>query len=782
MRAEEKEAAEPGESRSSIMAQPPETLTGLRVGDAKKAAGGTPAVVSTFKHVFSQAGIVKGSRLLARLNQKKGFDCPSCAWPDPDEDRSMVEFCENGAKAIASEGTRKRITAAFFKKYSVAELSRKSDYWLEQQGRLTEPAILREGEEHYERISWDGAFNLLAEELNRLTSPDEAIFYTSGRASNEAAFLYQLFVRQFGTNNLPDCSNMCHESSGTALKSTIGVAKGTVTLEDFYKAQLILIAGQNPGTNHPRMLTALQKAVRNGAKIVSLNPLPEAGLTAFAHPQEIRGLLGLSTPLSDHFLQVKINGDLAFFKGVCKALLESAENNPEAILDYDFIEQHTFGFEDFKNAALRLDWAEIIEGSGLSKAEIELTARLFAENERIITCWAMGLTQHKNAVAIIREIVNLHLLRGAIGKPGAGLCPVRGHSNVQGDRTMGICEQMPDSFLDALGREFSFQPPRRRGFDTVDAMRAMKEGRAKVFFALGGNFLSATPDTEYTAAALRNCSLTVQVSTKLNRSHLVTGSKALILPCLGRTEKDLQPSGEQFVTVENSMGVVHQSRGEMTPASEHLLSEPAIVARLARATLGDRSKVDWEKMAGDYSHIREAIEKVVPGFDDYNRRMVENGSFYLPNGAKERNFATPQGKAVFTVSPLEFLKIEPGQLLLTTIRSHDQFNTTIYGLDDRYRGIRSERRVIFLHREDMRERGLVAQQPVDITSYFKGEQRVGRLFLAIPYDIPRGCAAAYFPEANVLVPVGSTADESNTPVSKSIVITIEPSSLSLANK
>ncbi len=755
-------------------AQPPEILTGLHKGEAKKSAGGTPAVLSSFKHVFGQAGVVKGTRLLAHLNQKKGFDCPSCAWPDPDEERSVVEFCENGAKAIASEGAKKRITAAFFEKYSVAELSRQSDYWFEQQGRLTEPMVLRRGLEHYEPISWDEAFTLVAGELNGLDSPDEAIFYTSGRTSNEAAFLYQLFVRQFGANNLPDCSNMCHESSGTALKSTIGVGKGTVTLEDIHNAQFILVAGQNPGTNHPRMLTALQKAVRNGARILALNPLAEAGLAAFAHPQEARGLLGLSTPLAKRFLQVKINGDLAFFKGVCRAILELEEKNPGAVLDHEFIAEHTFGFEEFKTAALRLGWAEIIEGSGLTREEIDLAARMFVENERIITCWAMGLTQHKNAVAIIREIVNLHLLRGAIGKPGAGLCPVRGHSNVQGDRTMGICEEMPDSFFDALGREFSFQPPRRRGFNTVESIRAMREGRAKVFFAMGGNFLSASPDTEYTAQALRNCSLTVQVSTKLNRSHLITGQQALILPCLGRSELDIQSTGQQFVTVENSMGIVHQSRGQMTPASGHLLSEPMIVTRLARAVLGDQSKVDWEKLGADYGLIRDAIERVIPGFEHYNRRMIENGSFYLPNGAKERKFATPEGKAVFTVSPLETLKIEPGQLLLTTIRSHDQFNTTIYGLDDRYRGIRSERRVIYLNKEDMRERGLAPEQPVDITSYFEGEQRVGRLFLAVPYDIPKGCAAAYFPEANVLVPVGSTAAESHTPASKSIVISVEP--------
>jgi molybdopterin-dependent oxidoreductase alpha subunit len=638
--------------------------------------------------------------------------------------------------------------------------------------------VLRPGADHYEPIPWGDAFGLIARELDALGSPDEAVFYTSGRTSNEAAFLYQLFVRQYGTNNLPDCSNLCHESSGAALWMTLGVGKGSVHLDDFRQAGLILLVGQNPGTNHPRMLTTLQGAVEHGAKLVAINPLKEAGLLAFAHPQQVRGMLGISTTLADTYLQVKINGDQALFRGLCKALFEEEARRPGEAIDHAFIAEYTAGFDGFRRAVEATEWGEIERRSGIARPAIEALARRAAETDRIICCWAMGLTQHRNAVATIQEVVNFLLMRGALGKPGAGVCPVRGHSNVQGDRTMGIWERMPDRWLDRLGETFAFEPPRRHGFDVVQAIRAMHEGRAHLFFGLGGNFLSASPDTHYTAEALRRCRLTAQVSTKLNRAHLVTGKTALILPCLGRSERDVQAGGEQFVTVENSMGIVHQSHGPFKPASPHLLSEPVIVARLAREVLGERSKVAWDWLVEDYDRIRNAIGMVVPGFDDYNARVRHPGGFALDHPVRNRVFPTRDGKAHFTDEPLGGIELEPGQLLLMTIRSHDQFNTTVYSRDDRYRGIQNERRVVFLNAADMAELGLADRQAVDLVGVepdARGGARVARQFLAIPYDIPRGCAAAYFPEANVLVPIDSTAEVSNTPASKSIVITVSPS-------
>lgn len=756
-------------------AQSPEEPTLVQIKPLSKAAGGIPSIVATAKTVWGEMGIGRGVRTLLKLNQKDGFDCPGCAWPEPDDERSHAEFCENGAKHVADEATTKRITAEFFREWSVADLSLQSDHWLGKQGRLTHPMILREGATHYEEISWDDAFTLIAKELNSLADPDEAIFYTSGRTSNEAAFLYQLFVRQFGTNNLPDCSNMCHESSGSALGETIGAGKGTVTLGDFNLATAIFVIGQNPGTNHPRMLSALEQAKKNGCKLVHINPLPEVGMTKFKHPQDILGLLRSGTALSDLFLQVRINGDVALLKGIMKAVLEAEEQSPGAVIDHEFIAAYAGGFDDFVAALRKVDWNEIVEQSGISKAQIDEAATIFTESQRTIFCWAMGLTQHKNAVANIQEIVNLMLLRGQIGKPGAGLCPVRGHSNVQGDRTMGIWERPPDAFLNKLGKEFGFEPPFRHGYDTVNAIQAMHAGKVGVFFAMGGNFLSATPDTEYTAEALRRCRLTVQVSTKLNRAHLITGNQALILPCLGRTEIDVQASGPQFVTTENSMAVVQASRGFLQPASEHLLSEPAIVARLATATIGERSGIDWHALAADYDLIRDHISRVVPGFDDYNTRVRVPGGFHLPSAPRERIFNTPGGRAKFTVHPLPRHDLKPDQFLMTTIRSHDQFNTSIYGLDDRYRGIYNGRRVVFLNQDDMRDAGLEKGQLVDLFSHFEGEVRVARRFTTVPYSIPRRSAATYFPETNVLVPVRSVADKSNTPVSKSVVISIRPS-------
>ena len=763
-------ATEQSEVPEEASAENPEELGALRRSEPVRSAAGLPAVMHSLKHAFRESSIGRDAASWFGLNQKDGFDCPSCAWPDPDDHRAKTEFCENGAKAIASEASnRKRCDAAFFGKWSVQELAAHSDHWHELQGRLTEPVVLRRGATHYEPISWEDAFRLVAEELNGLNSPDEAIFYTSGRTVNEAAFLYQLFARLYGTNNLPDCSNMCHESSGAALKTTIGIGKGTVSLDDFEKAEAIFIFGQNPGTNHPRMLSSLQTAKRNGCRIVAVNPLREAGLLGFAHPQELKGLLGISTTLASQYLQVRLNGDMALLKGMQKAILAEEEKRPGEVLDHAFIEKRTTGFEQWKIALTAVGWEEIEAQSGLARKEIEEAARTYFEADSVISCWAMGLTQHKTAVASIQEIVNLHLLRGNLGKPGAGLCPVRGHSNVQGDRTMGIATSMPTAFLDALGKEFKFEPPREPGSDTVATIAAMRDGKAKVFFALGGNFLSATPDVEVVAAGLRRCRLTVQVSTKLNRSHLVTGEQALILPCLGRSEKDQG----QFVTVENSMSIVHSSRGKLSPVSDSLLSEPAIICGVAQATLGEDHAIPWQDFAEDYSLIRKRIENVVPGFEDFERRVLVPGGFYLPNPAKKRVFADADGKAPFSVHALEPIQLSEGQLLLMTIRSHDQFNTTIYGMDDRYRGIRNERRVLFLNREDMVDRNLSAEQPVNITSHWQGEKRHAKLFLAIPYDIPRGCAAAYFPETNVLVPLDSTARISKTPTSKSIVVTVE---------
>ena len=744
-----------------VQAQPPETAVPLRTRAPAVSAGGVPAVLSSLKHALGEAGLVKGARLLKQLNQFEGYDCPGCAWPDPDGQRSAFEFCENGAKAIAEEGTKERVTPEFFARYSLKELSEQSDLWLGKQGRLTHPMLLRPGATHYEPLSWDAAFQLLARELNALKTPDEAIFYTSGRTSNEAAFLYQLFARAFGTNNLPDCSNLCHESSGSGLSETIGIGKGTVTLDDFAKAQLILVVGQNPGTNHPRMLSALLEARRAGAQIVSINPLREAGLIGFKHPQEIAHLLGAGTQLAGLHLPVKINGDVALFQGLGKALLE------EGAVDHAFKDARTEGFEAYAATVTSRSWRELEESSGLGEAQMRQCAALLARSERIIACWAMGLTQHQNAVDNVREVVNVLLLRGALGKPGAGVCPVRGHSNVQGDRTMGIWEKPAPAFLDALDRATGIKSPREHGLDTVESLHALHEGRARVFFALGGNFLSAAPDTEYTAQALRRARLTAHVSTKLNRSHLVAGSCALILPCLGRTERD------QLVTTENSMGVVQGSRGRLAPASPDLLSEPEIVARLAEATLS-RSPIRWRWLAEDYDRIRALIEQVIPGFERYNERARQPGGFYLPNGPRSGTFPTASGRARFTAHELPKHALQPGELLMMTVRSHDQYNTTLYGLDDRYRGLKGDRRVVLLNREDMQAQGLREGQTVNLTSHFEGEERTARRFTVVPYEIPRGCACTYFPEANALVPARQVAHTSNTPASKSVVITVHP--------
>ena len=753
-------------------AEPPRELSGLKRSEPKAYAVGSAAVISSLAQIHSHTNTVRGTQGLTKLNQKGGFDCPSCAWPDPDGKRAPTEFCENGAKALATEITDRRVDRSFFARYSVSELGEKSDYWLNDAGRITEPFLLDEDATHYRPITWEETFEILADELNACKHPDEAIFYTSGRASNEAAFLYQLFVRQFGTNNLPDCSNMCHESSGAALNQTIGIGKGTVTLEDLETTDCVLVVGQNPGTNHPRMLTSLEMTVKNGGRVISVNPLRETGLRAFAHPQKVSGMLGRATSLSSIHLPVKINGDLALFKGLIKCAFEAEQKKPGSTIDQKFIQEHTANYEEFRKNANNYSWEDLTSESGLTEEQIRETAKVFLSAKDAITCWAMGLTQHHNSVEIIREIVNLHLLTGKIGRPKSGLCPVRGHSNVQGDRTMGIWEIPNEPFLTELDKEFKFTSPRTHGYDTCAAIRAMAAGKGRVFFALGGNFLSAAPDTHYTARAMRNCLLTAHVSTKLNRGHLITGQRGLILPCLGRSEIDEQAGGPQILSVENSMGVVHSSKGALSPASKLLLSEPAIVCRLAFATLGKKSKTPWKDFEMNYDLIRDRIEKVIPGFDDFNERLRQPGGFYLPNPVKERIFNTDTGKANFSVNPLRPLKPEPDQLVLQTFRSHDQFNTTVYGMDDRYRGIYNERRVIFLNAEDMKDRDIEPEEAIDIVSHFKGVRRRAALFLAIPYDTPRGSAAAYYPEANVLVPIDSTAETSGTPTSKSILVTL----------
>ena len=659
---------------SAPNAENPENFTGLHLRPPAKKAAGLPAVWSSLKHVFGAMNVPRGMKVLAELNQFQGFDCPGCAWPDPDDERSgLAEYCENGAKAVAEEATTKKLDAAFFAQNAVAELAALSDFEIGKKGRLAQPMYLPAGATHYQTITWEAAFTKIAEHLHRLASPNEAVFYTSGRTSNEAAFLYQLLVRKFGTNNLPDCSNMCHESSGVALGESLGIGKGSVTLEDFYEAEVIVILGQNPGTNHPRMLTALQKAKANGAKIISVNPLKETGLLGFSHPQQLKGLLGVATELTDVFLQVKINGDLALLKALAILLLEAEEKAPGTVFDLDFMEAHTSGSEAYLQDLKSYQLDELAVACGVPLPQIRAAADLLATRKKIITCWAMGLTQHKNAVATIQEVVNLLLLKGSIGKPGAGTCPVRGHSNVQGDRTMGIYEKPPQPFLDALEKNFGFRPPQEPGHDVVDCIHAMHQGQAKVFFAMGGNFLSATPDTAYTAAALRHCALTVHVSTKLNRSHLVHGQEALILPCLGRTDLDRSGGQEQFVSVENSMGVVHSSQGKLPPVSQDLLSEPVIVCRLAKALLGENSGIEWDVYASDYDAIRSAIERTIPGFENYNQRVREKGGFYLPNSARSGKFLTGDEKAHFHVAALPDHRLADDEFMMMTIRSHDQF-------------------------------------------------------------------------------------------------------------
>ena len=745
----------------------------LEVDHPKDAAAGVTAVGVSLKRAVEQMGVKRTAQTLLRLNQVKGFDCQGCAWPDPDpEHRHTAEFCENGAKAVTEEATLRRVDRAFFARHDLDELAEKTDYWLGQQGRLTEPMVKRRGGTHYEPISWDDAFGLIADRLGELDSPDEAVFYTSGRTSNEAAFAYQLFVRAFGTNNMPDCSNMCHESTSVALAEVIGIGKGSVHLDDIHTSELVVVIGQNPGTNHPRMLTALETAKKNGAKILAINPLREAGFVRFRNPQNARGLSGIGTALADLHLPVRVNGDLALFQAIGSLLLEWG------CVDEDFVNGHTVGYDAWAAHVAEVDWAAVERATGLDRALIEEAAGMFRDSGATVLCWAMGITQHRNAVATIKEFTNVALLQGNIGKPGAGLCPVRGHSNVQGDRTMGIWERVPQHFLDALQHEFGFDPPREDGLDTVASIRALSEGAAKVFFAMGGNFVAAAPDTHVTEDAMRRAALTVQVSTKLNRSHVVPGEEALILPTLGRSEQDRTGGIVQRVTVEDSMSAVHASHGPLKPASKHLRSEVDIVCSLAEAVLGDRHALPWAEFRADYTAIRRRIANVVPGCAAYDEKVDQPGGFVLPHPPRDsRTFPTEPGRAVFSVSPIDVLHVPEGRLLMQTLRSHDQFNTTIYGLDDRYRGVSGGRRVVFVHPDDITALGLEEGQVVDLVSeWTDGSERRAPSFRVVAYEQPRGCAASYYPETNPLVPLDSTAIGSNCPTSKSIIVRLEPRS------
>ncbi len=751
-----------------------EEFTGIKLTKPASYAAGARGVKVALEHAVGEMGAVRAFQTLAKLNQVGGIDCPGCAWPDPDDKRSVLgEYCENGAKALAEEATLKRVTTDFFAEHSVTEMSNWSDFKIGKSGRLTHPMVLEKGATHYKPISWEDAFKLIGKELSGLNDPNEAIFYTSGRSSNEAAFLYGLFARAYGTLNMPDCSNMCHESSGVALSSTVGIGKGSVTLDDLHKAEVVIVIGQNPGTNHPRMLTALAKCKDAGGKVISINPLEEAGLKRFKNPQSVSDMLTLGTAITDVFLRVRINEDIPLLKAIQKKLI-ALDKEDSGVLDHDFIVDQTVGFKAMKSDLNKYELDELIDQSGVEEEAIDDAVDILAPAKKIIICWAMGLTQHKNGVENIKECVNLLLMKGSIGKEGAGTCPVRGHSNVQGDRSVGIVHTPSKAIASSLKKAFDIDVPMEHGYDTVHSIMAMHDKKAKVFIALGGNFLSAAPDTAYTAKALSNCKLTVSVSTKLNRTHMVTGKTALILPTLGRSEKDESNGKNRFVTVENSMGKVHTSHGSLDPASAHLMSEPEIVANIAYATLGENSKVDWLSLGSDYDAIRDVIADVVGGFEDYNKRVVKDSGFYLPNNAREGDFTKVKGrKARFSVCSLPDHELEADEFLLTTIRSHDQFNTTIYGLDDRYRGVYNERRVVFMNPNDMKYHKLKKLDIVDITSHYDGKTRLAPKFLVVPYQIPSQNLACYFPEANTLVPIDQFADGSHTPISKSVKVKIK---------
>ncbi|ANQ49467.1 FdhF/YdeP family oxidoreductase [Flammeovirga sp. MY04] len=750
-----------------ISAVGPVEFTDIRLKAPQDYAAGLPAVKIALGHAMKEMGLAKSIATLAKMNQKGGFDCPGCAWPDPDHRSNLGEFCENGVKAIAEEATNKRVNIDFFKKYSVEEMSHWTDFEIGKSGRITDPMILREGSTHYEPISWEESFKIIAQELKLLDHPDQGIFYTSGRSSNEAAFLYGLFIRAFGTNNMPDCSNMCHESSGAALFQTLGIGKGSVTLDDFGDADVVMVIGQNPGTNHPRMLSALEKCKDNGGKVVTINPLREAALVRFKNPQEPKGIIGGGTAITDHYLQVRINQDVPLLKLIIKKLAK-IEEAKGGVFDHDFINTHTSGYDDFIKDIHQYKEEELLAMTGIDEHQIDEVVQLLAEKKRIIICWAMGLTQHKNGVDNIRECVNLLLLKGSIGIKGGGTCPVRGHSNVQGDRTVGITHHVSKRLNDGFKKAFNFDPPTKEGLDVVKCIKAMYEGDAKVFIALGGNFLSAASDTNYTAQALMNCNLTVSISTKLNRTHLIPGKTSLILPTLGRSEADKN----RFVTVENSMGRVHQSQGRLQPSSNNLMSEPEIVANIGKAYFGEDHHIPWQQLGEDYDLTRQKISEVFTGFDNYTERAKKAG-FDLPNHARKGDFSKlPGGTAKFSINALPSHDLKEDEYLLMTIRSHDQYNTTIYGLDDRYRGIYNERRIVMMNYEEAIEKGFKTYDVVNLISNYNGVERKAENFMIIPYDIPRGNLAAYFPEANVLIPNDQYADVSFTPISKSVKVEV----------
>jgi molybdopterin-dependent oxidoreductase alpha subunit len=746
-------------------------------------AGGWGALQAVAQALREQSTILKGSRALHSMNQPDGFDCPGCAWPDP-KHTSSFEFCENGAKAVAFELTSRRVTRDFFAAHTVRELEKKSDYWLEKKGRLTEPMRYNAASDHYEPITWEEAFALIGRELRGLESPDQAEFYTSGRTSNEAAFLYQLFVRRFGTNNFPDCSNMCHEPTSVALPESIGIGKGTVILDDFAQTDAIFVIGQNPGTNSPRMMTELRNASRRGVPIVVLNPLRERALERFAAPQNPVEMITLgSTRIASEYCQVSVGGDVAALKGIMKLVLESHEiavqEGREAILELTFIEQHSHGFAAFAEDLRRTNWDDILRVSGLSRDQIQRMATVYINAKAVIICYGMGITQHRHGSENVQQLVNLLLLRGNFGKPGAGICPVRGHSNVQGDRTVGIDEKPKPELLDQIEKVFGFKPPRTHGHTVVDAVQAMIDGYAKVFIGLGGNFIAAVPDKPIAEAAMRRLRLTVAISTKLNRGHLVHGEEALILPCLARSDIDIQVTGRQSITVEDSMSMVHASGGLVHPPSKQLKSEIAIVCGIAKATLLDDGIIDWSGFEENYDLIRDRIEDVFPSlFGDFNRRIRQPGGFHLTTPPRDRVWNTPTGRANFLVfeGVVEDPSVDDASVLrLATLRSHNQYNTTIYGLDDRYRGVFGGRMVVFMNEIDMKARGIEPDSLVEIESLAgDGRKRLVRGFKAKPYAIPQGSIGAYYPETNPLLPLAYYDQKSKTPAAKSIPVLVRP--------
>ncbi len=735
-------------------------------------AAGWGAAKSVTRFLVREGALVDGPRAIMKMNHEDGgFDCPGCAWPD-DTKGLHLDICENGIKHVTWEMTRKRVGREFFAAHTVGELSGWTDFALEDQGRLTEPMAYDPDTDHYVPISWRDAFELAGRALRALDHPDQAAFYTSGRLGNEATFLYQLMARELGTNNLPDCSNMCHEASGRALQASLGTGKGTVDLKDWETTDALFIMGVNVASNAPRMLTALTEAYKRGARIVHINPLVEAAARRAIIPHDFRDMAtGHSTRTSTLNLQVRVGGDMALLRGMAKAVLERSATDPKA-LDQEFIDRHTAGFEDYRKLCEATPWEEIERQCGLGRADILEAARVYEDADRSIVSWCLGVSQHEHGVDTVREIVNLLLLRGNLGREGAGPSPVRGHSNVQGNRTCGIDHRPAEEFLDRLARVCGITPPREHGLDTVGTIAAMRRGEVKVFVGMGGNFALAAPDTPLTHEALRSCDLTVQVSTKLNRSHLVHGRQALILPCLGRTEKDHQRGGIQSTSVEDSMSMVHLSVGMKRPASRHLLSEPAIIAGLARAALPD-SRTPWEWYVEDYDRVRDTMAQVLDGFEDFNRRVRLPLGFRIRQPARELVFRTPSERAEFSTAPLPDVVPAPGTLALGTMRSHDQWNTTIYSDNDRYRGIRNLRTLVFMNEDDMRERGIAEFDPVDITSTAKdGTTRSLKGFLAVPYDMPRGCAAGYMPEMNALIALCDYSAQSDQPLMKHVRVTI----------